>query len=79
MLARLGYARGVERVRLSDITHLPQPASTMAAVNPFAEAHRSYIKSLYRRMLKNEQDWVIRYDLVRPRALAIRAQFEANR
>ncbi|KAI0030900.1 hypothetical protein K488DRAFT_16860, partial [Vararia minispora EC-137] len=49
------------------------------ATNPFAEAHRFYIKSLYRRMLKNERDWVIRYDLLRPRALAIRAQFEANR
>ena len=30
-------------------------------------------------MLKNELDWVIRWDLWRPRALAIRAQFEQNR
>ena len=52
----------------------------MAAVtNPFNDAHRFYIKSLYKRMLKNELDWAVRYDIFRPRALAIRAEFEANR
>ncbi|KAI0046650.1 NDUFB9, NADH-ubiquinone oxidoreductase [Auriscalpium vulgare] len=49
------------------------------SASPFSAAHRLYVKSLYKRMLKNELDWVIRYDLFRPRALAIRAQFEANR
>ena len=49
------------------------------ASSPFNSAHRLYVKSLYKRMLKNEQDWVIRYDLFRPRALAIRAEFERNR
>ncbi|KAI0057542.1 NDUFB9, NADH-ubiquinone oxidoreductase [Artomyces pyxidatus] len=49
------------------------------SVSPFSSAHRLYIKSLYKRMLKNEQDWVIRYDLFRARALTIRAQFEENR
>lgn len=49
------------------------------ASSPFNAAHRLYVKSLYKRMLKNEQDWVIRYDLFRPRALAIRAEFERNR
>jgi hypothetical protein len=52
--------------------------STMSA-SPFSSAHRLYVKSLYKRMLKNELDWVIRYDHFRPRALAVRAQFEANR
>ncbi|VDB89898.1 unnamed protein product [Peniophora sp. CBMAI 1063] len=47
--------------------------------NPYSQAHTSYIRGLYRRMLKNELDWVIRWDLWRPRALAIRAQFEQNR
>ena len=54
-------------------------ASTASAVSPFSAAHRFYVKSLYERMLKNELDWVIRWDLWRPRALAIRAQFEQNR
>ena len=47
--------------------------------NPYSQAHTSYIRGLYRRMLKNELDWCIRWDLWRPRALAIRAQFEQNR
>ncbi|KAI0316205.1 NDUFB9, NADH-ubiquinone oxidoreductase [Amylostereum chailletii] len=49
------------------------------STSPFTAAHRSYVKSLYKRMLKNERDWVVRYDLFRPRALAIRARFDANR
>lgn len=49
------------------------------SVSPFTSAHRLYVKSLYKRMLKLEQDWAIQYTLFRPRALAIRAQFEANR
>lgn len=49
------------------------------STSPFTSAHRLYVKSLYKRMLKLEQDWAIQYTLFRPRALAVRAQFEANR
>lgn len=49
------------------------------SVSPFSSAHRIYVKSLYKRMLKNEMDWVIRWDHFRGRALAIRAEFERNR
>jgi NADH dehydrogenase (ubiquinone) 1 beta subcomplex subunit 9 len=45
----------------------------------FSTAHRAYVKSLYKRMLKNELDWTIRHDLFRGRALAIRAEFDRNR
>jgi NADH dehydrogenase (ubiquinone) 1 beta subcomplex subunit 9 len=48
-------------------------------MSSFNTAHRLYVKSLYKRMLKNEADWVIRYDLMRGRRLAIRAEFERNR
>ncbi|EIN10497.1 hypothetical protein PUNSTDRAFT_132586 [Punctularia strigosozonata HHB-11173 SS5] len=47
--------------------------------SPFSSAHRHYVKSLYKRMLKNELDWVIRRDLWRGRAIQIRAEFERNR
>ena len=46
---------------------------------PFTAAHKSYVRSLYRRFLYNELNWVIRKDLWRPRALAIRAEFDRNR
>ncbi|OJA07662.1 hypothetical protein AZE42_09569 [Rhizopogon vesiculosus] len=46
---------------------------------PFSSAHRLYVKSLYRRMLKNELDWVVRRDIWRGRAMMIRAEFERNR
>ncbi|KAI6042752.1 NDUFB9, NADH-ubiquinone oxidoreductase [Pisolithus marmoratus] len=49
------------------------------ATTPFSSAHRLYVKSLYRRMLKNELDWVVRRDIWRGRALMIRAEFERNR
>ncbi|KAG2135733.1 NDUFB9, NADH-ubiquinone oxidoreductase [Suillus bovinus] len=45
----------------------------------FSSAHRLYVKSLYRRMLKNELDWVVRRDIWRGRAMMIRAEFERNR
>ncbi|KAH7887336.1 NADH-ubiquinone oxidoreductase complex I [Phlebopus sp. FC_14] len=47
--------------------------------NPFSSAHRLYVKSLYRRILKNELDWVVRRDIWRGRAMMIRAEFEQNR
>ncbi|KAG0702450.1 NDUFB9, NADH-ubiquinone oxidoreductase [Suillus ampliporus] len=39
----------------------------------FSSAHRLYVKSLYRRMLKNELDWVVRRDIWRG------PEFERNR
>ena len=51
----------------------------MSSVSPFSAAHRSYVKSLYKRYLVNSLDWTIRRDLWRPRALEIRARFEQNR
>ncbi|EKM59277.1 uncharacterized protein PHACADRAFT_25395 [Phanerochaete carnosa HHB-10118-sp] len=46
---------------------------------PFTAAHRSYVKSLYRRILNNELNWIVRRDLWRAKALAIRAEFDRNR
>ncbi|THG98334.1 hypothetical protein EW026_g3829 [Hermanssonia centrifuga] len=51
----------------------------MSLPSPFTTAHRSYVKSLYRRYLTNELNWTIRRDLWRGKALAIRAEFERNR
>jgi NADH dehydrogenase (ubiquinone) 1 beta subcomplex subunit 9 len=51
----------------------------MSPVSPFTAANRLYVKSLYRRKLKNALDWTIRRDLWRPQALLIRAEFERNR
>ncbi|KAI0650497.1 hypothetical protein C8Q79DRAFT_998329 [Trametes meyenii] len=51
--------------------------STLPA--PFTAANRTYVKSLYRRILTNELDWIVQRDLWRARALAIRAEFERNR
>ena len=45
----------------------------------FSSAHRLYVKSLYRRYLKNALDWTIRRDVWRGQAMQIRAEFEANR
>ena len=47
--------------------------------SPFSAAHRRYVKSLYKRMLENERNWVVRYDLYRARACVVRAEFERNR
>ncbi|KAH9988418.1 NDUFB9, NADH-ubiquinone oxidoreductase [Russula vinacea] len=49
------------------------------SASPFSAAHRRYVKSLYKRMLENERNWVVRYDLYRARACAVRAEFERNR
>ncbi|KAI9434444.1 hypothetical protein H4582DRAFT_1977568 [Lactarius indigo] len=49
------------------------------SVSPFSAAHRRYVKSLYKRMLENERNWVVRYDFWRARACAVRAEFERNR
>ncbi|KAI0700569.1 hypothetical protein BC835DRAFT_1326732 [Cytidiella melzeri] len=47
--------------------------------SPFTAAHRSYVKSLYKRYLTNDLNWTIRRDLWRANALAIRAEFDRNR
>ncbi|GLB34083.1 putative complex 1 protein (LYR family) [Lyophyllum shimeji] len=49
------------------------------SASTFSSAHRIYVKSLYKRYLKNSLDWTIRRDLWRPQALLIRAEFEQNR
>ncbi|OCH86229.1 hypothetical protein OBBRIDRAFT_691823, partial [Obba rivulosa] len=46
---------------------------------PFTAFHRSYVKSLYKRMLTNELDWTVDRRLWRAKALAIRAEFDRNR
>ncbi|KAF9528028.1 NDUFB9, NADH-ubiquinone oxidoreductase [Crepidotus variabilis] len=51
----------------------------MSATTTFSSAHRLYVKSLYRRYLKNTLDWTIRRDVWRGQALQIRAEFDANR
>ncbi|KAJ8507376.1 hypothetical protein ONZ45_g10246 [Pleurotus djamor] len=50
-----------------------------APTSSFSAAHRLYVKSLYRRSLKNALDWTIRRDLWRAEAMQIRARFEQNR
>ncbi|TFK55616.1 hypothetical protein OE88DRAFT_1652009 [Heliocybe sulcata] len=45
----------------------------------FSAAHRLYVKSLYKRYLKNSLDWTIMRDQWRAQALDIRADFERNR
>ncbi|KZT24586.1 NDUFB9, NADH-ubiquinone oxidoreductase [Neolentinus lepideus HHB14362 ss-1] len=45
----------------------------------FSAAHRLYVKSLYKRYLKNSLDWCIRRDKWRAEALDIRAEFDRNR
>ncbi|KAH9947170.1 hypothetical protein B0H21DRAFT_739873 [Amylocystis lapponica] len=51
----------------------------MASPSPFSTAHRNYVKSLYRRYLNNELNWIVSRPLWRAKALAIRAEFERNR
>merc|ERR1711939_429729 len=53
--------------------------STTPVVVPFSAAHRSYVKTLYRRSLKNAQDWYVRRDLWRNKAIEIRVLFEKHR
>ncbi len=49
------------------------------STSPFSAAHRLYVKSLYKRTLKNALDWTVRRDIWRAQALLIRAKFESNR
>merc|ERR1711964_217329 len=55
------------------------PTMSVAATQPFTAAHRSYVKTLYRRSLKNAQDWYVRRDLWRTKAIELRIHFEKHR
>lgn len=48
-------------------------------MSAFSNAHRLYVKSLYRRFLTNELDWVVNRQEWRARAMSVRAEFERNR
>lgn len=54
-------------------------SSSAATASAFSQAHKSYVKSLYRRTLKNSLDWCIRRDVWRDRAIEIRVEFERHR
>ncbi|KAJ1018780.1 hypothetical protein NDA13_006466 [Ustilago tritici] len=54
-------------------------SSSTATASAFSQAHKSYVKSLYRRYLKNSLDWCIRRDVWRDRAIEIRVEFERHR
>ncbi len=58
---------------------LASSTTTTMSATAFSSAHRLYVKSLYRRYLKNTLDWTIRRDVWRAQAMQIRADFEANR
>lgn len=66
---------------ISDFT--PARAATMSATavatRSFSDAHRLYVKSLYRRYLVNTLNWAVRRDLWREKALEVRAEFERHR
>jgi NADH dehydrogenase (ubiquinone) 1 beta subcomplex subunit 9 len=49
------------------------------STSAFSSAHKLYVKSLYRRYLKNALDWTVRRDLWRKEVAQIRAEFERNR
>lgn len=53
--------------------------TTTMSVSPFTSAHRFYVKSLYKRFLKNSLDWTIDRSIWRGKAVLIRAEFERNR
>ncbi|KAK9452225.1 uncharacterized protein V1518DRAFT_436564 [Limtongia smithiae] len=48
----------------------------MATAAPYGPAH---VASIYRRALRLSLNWTIRRDIWRQQALAIRAQFDANK
>ena len=54
-------------------------SATTAVTRSFSDAHRLYVKSLYRRYLVNTLNWAVRRDLWREKALEVRAEFERHR
>lgn len=61
------------------LRNAPSSSSSAATASAFSQAHKSYVKSLYRRYLKNSLDWCIRRDVWRDRAIEIRVEFERHR
>lgn len=53
--------------------------TTATVTRSFSDAHRLYVKSLYRRYLVNTLNWAVRRDLWREKALEVRAEFERHR
>ena len=49
------------------------------AAPSFSATHTAYVKSLYRRYLRNALDWNVRRDVFRDRAIEIRVEFERHR
>ncbi|CAO1626870.1 unnamed protein product [Jaminaea pallidilutea] len=69
----------VSQPQTSSAASTASSSSATASGSPFTSAHRSYVKSLYKRTLKNELDWIVRRDIWRDRAIEVRAEFERNR
>ncbi|CAD6884004.1 unnamed protein product [Tilletia controversa] len=65
--------------RFSAVGAAAAAASSSSTSPAFSQAHKSRVKSLYRRYLKNALDWYVRRDLWRDRAIEIRIEFERNR
>ena len=78
-MERRSSARMFNALWSTSFTTTGHTTTNAMSVSPFSSAHRLYVKSLYRRMLKNELDWIVRRDLWRAKAQQIRADFEANR
>ncbi|CAD6566724.1 MAG: hypothetical protein CYPHOPRED_001105 [Cyphobasidiales sp. Tagirdzhanova-0007] len=53
--------------------------SATPVAQPFTQAHRKYVKTLYRQSLKNALDWYVRRDLWRNKAIELRVLFEKNK
>jgi len=53
-------------------------AATTAS-NAVTAAHRSYVKSLYKRYLTNSLNWAVHRDVWREQAMEIRAEFDKHR
>ncbi|KAF9031788.1 hypothetical protein BDZ89DRAFT_984423 [Hymenopellis radicata] len=49
------------------------------STSTFSAAHRLYVKSLYKRMLTNELNWIVDRRIWRAKAMDIRAEFDRNR
>lgn len=64
----------VSEPQTSSAASTASSSSATAGGSPFTSAHRSYVKSLYKRTLKNELDWIVRRDVWRDRAIEVRAE-----
>lgn len=64
----------VSQPQTSSASSTASSSSATAGGSPFTSAHRSYVKSLYKRTLKNELDWIVRRDIWRDRAIEVRAE-----